>query len=68
LNYDFSGPATNATGWEKKMKEKVEFDDHKTVKRPTEVGFTTKDGKNVDFTANKPTKIPVHVKFTAKKK
>jgi hypothetical protein len=68
VTHDLSGPAVSATGWEGTVKEKVEFDGHKTVKRPTEVGFTTKGGKSVDFVANKPTKIPVHVKFTAKKK
>jgi hypothetical protein len=44
----------------------VEFDGHKTVKKPTEIEFTTKNGKRVDFVANKPTRIPVHVKFKAK--
>ena len=50
------------------MKEKVEFDAHKTVKKPTEVEFTTKKGERVDFVANKATKVPVHVKFTKKGK
>jgi len=50
------------------MKEKVEFDAHKTVKKPTEVEFTTKKGEKVDFVANKPTKVSVHVKFTKKGK
>jgi hypothetical protein len=49
-------------------KRKVEFDAHKKVKKPTEVAFTTKNGKNVDFVAEKPVKVPVHVKFTAEKK
>jgi hypothetical protein len=49
------------------MKKKVEFDAHKVVKKPTEVEFTTKDGKAVDFVAKKPTKVPVHVKFRANK-
>ena len=47
---------------------RVEFDAHKIVKRPTEVAFTTKDGKPVDFTAKKPTKEEVHVDFLAKRK
>lgn len=50
------------------MSKKVEFDAHKTVKKPTEVQFTTKKGQKVDFVANKPTKVPVHVKFKAGKK
>jgi hypothetical protein len=50
------------------MARKVEFDAHKNVKKPTEVKFTTKDGKRVDFTADKPTKVPVHVKFETNKK
>jgi hypothetical protein len=45
------------------MKRTVEFDAHKTVRKPTEVEFHTKSGKEVDFTARKPTKVPVHVKF-----
>jgi hypothetical protein len=45
---------------------KVEFDAHKNVKRPTEVEFTTKDGKSVDFVARKRVKVPVHVKFRAR--
>ncbi len=49
-------------------KKNVEFDAHKTVKRPTEVEFTTKRGQHVDFTANKPTRVPVHVKFKANTK
>ena len=47
------------------MKKKVEFDAHKVAKRPTEVEFTTKNGKDVDFTAMKKTKVPVHVRFKA---
>lgn len=50
---------------EKRMKEKVEFDAHKVVKKATKVDFTTKEGKSVDFVAKKPTKVPVHVKFKA---
>lgn len=50
------------------MKKKVTFDAHKTVKKPTEVTFTTKDGKAVDFVAKKPTKVPVHVEFDVDKK
>jgi hypothetical protein len=45
----------------------VEFDAHKTVKKPTEVEFRTKSGDKVDFVAEKPTKVPVHVKFKAKR-
>ena len=53
---------------EKGMKNKtVEFDAHKTVKKPTEVEFTTKKGTKVDFVADKPTKVPVHVKFKTKR-
>jgi hypothetical protein len=48
-------------------KEKVEFDAHKTVRKPTEVSFKTKGGKKVSFEAEKPTKVPVHVKFAAEK-
>lgn len=49
-------------------KHKVSFDAHKTIKQPTEVSFSTKNGKEVDFVANKPTKVPVHVTFKAKDK
>lgn len=49
-------------------KHTVQFDAHKTVKRPAEVEFTTKSGKKVDFVAEKPAKVPVHVKFKAKEK
>lgn len=49
-------------------KKTVEFNAHKTVKKPTEVEFKTKSGKKVDFFAGKPTKVPVHVKFKAKDK
>lgn len=47
-------------------KRTVEFDAHKTVKKPTEVSFRTKTGKEVNFTADKPTKVPVHVRFKAR--
>ncbi len=50
------------------MSNKVEFDAHKIVKKPTEVEFTNKKGEKVDFVANKPTRVPVHVKFTKKDK
>jgi hypothetical protein len=50
------------------MSKKVEFDAHKTVKKPTEVEFETVGGKKVDFIAKKPVKVPVHVKFNTKKK
>jgi hypothetical protein len=49
-------------------KKNVEFDAHKTVKKPTEVTFTTKAGKEVDFEAKKNVKIPVHVKFATNNK
>jgi len=45
----------------------VEFEAHKTIKKPTEVEFTTKKGAKVDFVAEKPTKVPVHVKFKTKR-
>ena len=47
------------------MMKRVEFNAHKQVKKPTEVEFTTRDGKNVDFTARKKTRVPVRVKFKA---
>ncbi len=47
------------------MKKRVEFDAHKTVKKRTEVEFTTNDGKDVDFMAKKKAKVPVHVRFKA---
>jgi hypothetical protein len=47
------------------MKKRVEFEAHKTVKKPTEVEFTTREGKEVDFIASKRTKVPVHVRFRA---
>lgn len=50
------------------MAKKVEFDAHKSVKKATEVQFTTKKGEKIDFVAKKPTKVPVHVKFTKKDK
>ena len=46
---------------------KVEFDAHKTVKRQTEVEFTTSSGRKVDFVAKKPARVPVHVKFATEK-
>lgn len=49
------------------QKKTVEFDAHKTVKKPAEVKFTTKKGQKVDFVAKKNVKEPVHVKFKAKK-
>jgi hypothetical protein len=49
-------------------KKHVEFEGHKTVKKPTEVSFTTKDGKQVDFEAEKKTKVPTHVEFDANTK
>jgi len=47
------------------MKKRVEFEAHKTVKKPTEVEFTTREGKEVDFIAAKKTKVPVHARFRA---
>jgi hypothetical protein len=49
-------------------KKHVEFDAHRIVKQPTEVSFTTKDGKRVDFEAEKKTKVPAHVEFDANTK
>ena len=51
-----------------KHTHRVEFGAHKIVKKPTEVNFTTKNGKDVDFTASKPTKVATHVSFKAKDK
>jgi len=51
-----------------KKTHKVEFEAHKTVKKPTKVNFKTKGGERVSFTAEKPTKVPVHVRFNAKDK
>ncbi len=45
------------------MKTKVEFDAHRTMKRPVEVKFKTRAGERVDFVADKRVKVPVHVKF-----
>jgi hypothetical protein len=50
-----------------RTRKTVEFKAHKKVKKPTEVEFTTKDGKDVNFTASKPTKVSVRVKFKAKR-
>jgi hypothetical protein len=47
------------------MKKRVEFEAHKTVKKPTDVEFTTREGKEVEFIASKKTKVPVHVRFAA---
>jgi len=47
------------------VKKKVEFEAHKTVKKPAEVEFTTRGGEEVDFTARKKVKVPIHVKFKA---
>jgi hypothetical protein len=53
------------TGIGGEMKKRVEFDAHRVAKKPSEVEFTTRDGKAADFMANKKVKIPVHVKFTS---
>jgi hypothetical protein len=50
------------------MRKTVQFDAHKTVKKPTEVQFMTKAGEDIDFVAAKKTRVPVHVKFKAKQK
>lgn len=49
-------------------RKRVEFEAHKTVKKPTEVEFTTRDGTKVDFVARKPAKEEVHVDFLARRK
>lgn len=48
-------------------RKRIEFDAHKTVRRPTRVAFETKGGEEVRFKARKPTKVPVHVSFLAKR-
>jgi hypothetical protein len=48
-------------------RKRIDFEAHKTVKRPTRVAFETKSGEEVSFKAKKPTKIPVHVSFLAKR-
>jgi hypothetical protein len=48
-------------------RKRIEFDAHKTVKKPTKVAFETKDGEEVQFKAQKPAKVPVHVSFLAKR-
>jgi hypothetical protein len=47
-------------------KKNVEFEAHKSVKKPTAVSFSTKEGKRVRFEAEKKVKVPVRVKFKAK--
>jgi hypothetical protein len=49
-------------------KKTVEFDAHTTVKKPTRVSFTTKEGERVKFKAGKKVSVPVHVKFKANPK
>jgi hypothetical protein len=46
-------------------KKTVEFEGHRTVKKPTDVAFTTRDGRNVDFVAKKPAREEVRVRFKA---
>ena len=46
-------------------KTTVKFEAHRTVKKPTEVAFTTRDGRSVDFVAQKPTREEVRVRFRA---
>jgi hypothetical protein len=48
---------------ENTMKKQVEFDAHRTVKKPTTVEFMTRSGRGVDFTAKKNVRVPVHVSF-----
>lgn len=48
-------------------RKRIEFEAHKTVKRPTRVAFETKSGEEVSFKAKKPTKVPVHVSFLTKR-
>ena len=47
---------------------RVKFTAIKTVKKPTEVGFTTKSGEKVDFVADKPTQVRKRINFLAKPK
>ena len=47
-------------------RKRIDFEAHKTVKKPTRVAFETKDCHEVSFKAKKPTKVPVHVSFLAK--
>ncbi len=49
-------------------KKNVEFEAHKTVKKPTKVAFETTSGKEVEFEARKKVRVPVHVKFKANRK
>lgn len=51
-----------------KKTHKVEFNAHKTVKKPADVKFKTKSGERVSFKAKKSAKVPVHVRFNAKNK
>jgi hypothetical protein len=48
-------------------RKRVEFDAHKSVKKPTKVEFETRDGTEVAFKARKPVKKKVHVDFLAKR-
>ena len=48
-------------------KKRVEFDAHKSVKKPARVSFTTTSGKRVKFEAERKVKVPVRVKFSAEK-
>jgi hypothetical protein len=40
-----------------------EFDAHEWKKKPTKVGFKTKEGDKVQFVASKEKRVPVHVRF-----
>jgi hypothetical protein len=42
------------------MKERIEFDSHKVLKRPIEVEFIARDGTAVNFSSRKKMKVPVH--------
>jgi hypothetical protein len=46
-------------------KKTVDFEARRTVRKPTDVAFTTRDGRNVDFVAQKPIREEVRVRFRA---
>jgi hypothetical protein len=48
-------------------RKRVKFTATEVVKKPTEVGFRTTDGKEVEFRARKPVKVRKRVDFLAKK-
>jgi len=47
---------------------RVKFTATQTVKRPTEVEFTTSTGETIDFVAKKAVKVRKRVNFLAKPK